>query len=314
MSQPDMSLWDYYRRYCKQRDLARSTEQHLEATLRKFEEWMGRAAILGDFSDDLMNQFVIHLRDQEYTPRTCKGRRNDLLALWRSAFEEELIDVFPRRVRRVKLPDLPNTTWTPTQYAALHATARQETIYFPNGVHSGQFWDAFLRGLKDTGLRISDLCSLKQSKTGLRRDQISPEGVVTVTQQKTGKIHTCRMHLETVQAVLALPDVNGRAYPFPYKRESFYTHWHRILKGAGLPTGRREGPQKVRRTGATEVAQEHGVEAASRFLGHSPRSGTGLAVEHYLGPDAYMAPPLPPGVQEPKSSEADRPDLDQAAG
>lgn len=283
-----MLLSDYLQEYLLERDVAASTSCHLATTIRKFGDYLGRPALLSDLSDSTVNAYLAAMLGG-YTPRSIRSRRVDLLALWRSAYESGYVEHGPRKVRRIKVPDKIPSTWSPVELGELAQAAAGESfdVYWPNGVHAGQFWGAFIRFVYDTGLRLSDTLQLQKC-------HISPAGVVGLVQCKTGRRHYARIRPATLAAVNQLAEVDGRAFAFPFSRAQFWVHWRRLLEAAGLPYGKYDnGPHKLRRTSATELARVAPVEVVSQFLGHSPNSG-GLAKKHYLGVRAFESLPMPP--------------------
>ncbi|MDE2471227.1 MAG: hypothetical protein KGL35_21460, partial [Bradyrhizobium sp.] len=78
-------------------------------------------------------------------------------------------------------------------------------------------------------------------------------------------------------------------------RRALYRGWRMLLQLAGLPIDRRQGPQKLRRSAATHLCREHGIEAASMLLGHL--SDVDLARRNYIDATmGYALPPLPPSL------------------
>lgn len=160
------------------------------------------------------------------------------------------------------------------------------------GIDLGAFLRAVLFAVYDSGFRISDI-------RALRRDSIDwSTGVVTLRQQKTQLPITRQFRPTTLDAMrVILRDDCETVFYWPWRKETLWRQWRKVLHAAGLPVTPRNGFQKLRRTSATHFARLNGVAEATTHLGH--QSGD-LARRHYLDPSqAYAPPPLPPPIPLP---------------
>jgi integrase len=71
----------------------------------------------------------------------------------------------------------------------------------------------------------------------------------------------------TLKVLGRLAPKEGLIFKSAASPSSFYHRWKHLLEKAGLPTGRSEGPQKLRRSYATWIAAAGGDATAA--LGHS---------------------------------------------
>lgn len=149
------------------------------------------------------------------------------------------------------MPEPQPEAWTEDEVARLLAAC-------PQLGDAGPWFSATIAAAWESGLRRSDL-------RGLARWQIGP--VIRLRQRKTNYTHEPRLRPETVASVLALPGNQPLACPWGPRK--YGALWGRLRRLAGLDG--RGGCQRLRRSGATAVACQEGLEAASEFLGH--RSG-----------------------------------------
>ncbi len=94
-----------------------------------------------------------------------------------------------------------------------------------------------------------------------------------------------------MKEVLALPGehpLRWHGYPLT---PNFCREWQKLRRLAGL--NGRGSLHQLRRTGATHVAKEHGMDAARRFLGHrSPEMVFHYVDESIALQESYLPPPV----------------------
>lgn len=289
MIKSDLTISAFFEHvYCLEKELRPSSAQQVELTLAALNNWHGSELRLSELSDDLANRWIKHqLEKAQLSPKTVKRRRGDFLAVWRYAWNHQLCEP-PLRIRNVTVPRRVPDAWPLSALRKMVAAARELKGYYPNGIKRSHFWEMFIRIDYDTALRLGDILSLPAA--------IARTGRFTVLQGKTLREIHKRLRDSTIEVCRrSLPPEREILLDWPYRREQLWVHWREmILLPAGLPAGRREGPQKMRRTSASHFARLHGREAARRHLGHSFGS---VADEHYLAPDiadgeALLPPPF----------------------
>ena len=213
-----MTLMEFFHDYyIPERDLQHSSIVQVECTIRLFTRFLGHDATLDDFKDDLVNRFLVHTTDAAgQSKRTAKGRRQNLLSLWRNAYDREIIQVFPKRVRKIKVPRRIPDSWTHEELAQLIAGARKMKGFFRNGVRRRHYFEAFIRAAYDTGLRKSDLLRIK-------RNDVRPDGSFVILQQKTQDEIVCQFGPATLEAIEAMtPPRRPIIFEYPYRGREFY--------------------------------------------------------------------------------------------
>jgi integrase len=259
------TLLEHLERYFLRRQLASASQYQHRHVLALFCHWLGRDPPLRDCDDDLVNAFLQDAADR-YAAATVRRFRIYLGTSLRSAARDGLAQ-WPIHLRRIRVPDKLPEAWTIQQ-------VRQLLDACP-GVRHGDWLDAMIRVIWDTGLRCSDARQLAWEEIDRRY----------VMMRKTGQPLLIRLRPETLAALRQLP-----ARDRPLDRGSprqHYVWWRALCLAAGVPHG---GPQRLRRSAATYVELEH-PGAATAFLGHK---SSDLARRHYLDPRILGQQPAQP--------------------
>jgi integrase len=281
-----VELSDYVREiYQIERVLRPESFRQLLMSVQSLERWAG-GVTLRSLSSDLLNKWIIDM-ESRWASKTLKRRRDDVMGVWRHAFETGRIEEGPRRVRRVQEVKYLPEAWTMEEIRLLVAAAKGMTWFYPNGIHAGRYWEAFIRFTYDTGLRLADV-------QRMRSDAIRTDGTFRVVQGKTQREIVRRIRQSTHEAIKGTyPPERELIFAWCYSREQFWYHWRKVLRAAGQPIGRRNGPQKLRRASASHLERIR-PGAAARHLGHRT---PGLAEAHYIDPlIAGGEIPLPPAI------------------
>lgn len=238
------TLGSFLSQYQLERDLSAGHMTMLRSTIHLFGCWLGHVATLDDCRDDTINRWLVWLSDAQRKKTTLKGHRSRLLALWRAAFEYELTDFQPRRVRKIVVPKTLPEAWSLEQLKALLIAADGfDGVFLKSRIERRAFWRGFVLVAYDTGLRLGDLLAL-------RFDQVGADGSAIVTTNKTGAAVLCRFHPETMAAIELLRKP-GRPFIFggAIGRHAIFGRFRELVARAGL-TGT---TRKLRRTSGTWV-------------------------------------------------------------
>jgi hypothetical protein len=241
------TLLDLSAAYSLARGLSRGGAYLVRWSVGRYARHLGRPATVDDLTDGAVSGWLAAECDR-MAPGTLAGHRTRLLCLWRWAARRGLV-VGPGDVRRCRVPEPCPEAWTADEVGRLLAACPQLGA-------AGPWFAATIAAAWDSGLRRSDL-------RGLARWQIGPV-IRLARQRKTGYSHEPRLRPDTVAAVLALPGDHPLACPWGPRR--YGALWARLRRLAGIDG--RGGCQRLRRSGATDVACQEGLEAASEFLGH----------------------------------------------
>jgi hypothetical protein len=255
-----MQLCDLLGHYMLARPTAPKQKSNLIATMRKLDAFLGRPAVIGDLTDTTVNGLLAGLAGGSLSRWTIKGHRSRLLALWRFAAEDGLIERLPRKVRSVAVPAAQVEGYCEDQLARLLAACDRIPGRFKNKwrVPRRDFGRAMVLAAYDMGARLGDLERLPVSAIN--------DTVVWFTQHKTGKEHQSILRPETIAAIrLILSPDRPTIFGGVVNRKNFYRFWRGLVKSAGLTGSFRW----IRRTSGSLV------EAASpgngcRHLGNRP--------------------------------------------
>lgn len=205
-----------------------------------------------------------------------RGPLSRILALWRFAARKGLVTTWPE-ISRLNEPQIVPESWTLHEVERLiDACAKMPGVI--GTLPACDWWRAFNLTALYTGERTGAL--LRCPHEGLRLDQRTL--VVPAT---------CRKGRTKPAIYRELPDVlcdafaaieqprRPRLFFWPTCDARFYAAYTRLLQLAGLPSGRRNKPQRLRRTFATWLESAGGD--ATKALMHSDRRVT---VQSYLDP------------------------------
>ena len=262
--------------YCDEREVTRDYRQALLRVARSMEAAGITPSML---TESLVNQWLLSLPQSATTKSNYRRMAKSLL---RFAAERGLIEgQYSGRIVRVKPRMAPPVAWSMAELSTLISAAKQMQGTLRNGCPESLYFEAWIRAGFETGLRFSDLLTMKCSC--LRGDRLY------VVANKTGVPIPKVLSARCVQILTELSVHSGGVEFFrPILSERWLRiRFARLCKSAGL----NGTPKWLRRSGAThcEIRQPG---SAKRFLGHL---SDGLALKHYVDqtllPDQCPAPP-----------------------
>lgn len=251
--------------YCLGRDIEASTQLFYVTKVSRFCRYLGRQAVVSDLNDVTINRFLTARLDQ-VARDTVKGERSSLLAFWRAAYDDRIIDNPPGRVKLIKRTPKVVEGWTNEQLGRLLSViARQPGRFNGKRIDRSKFGLAVVRTLYDTGLRLGDLLKLEAKQL--------LAGGFAVVQRKTRKVVDCQLSAETLATIREIVP-HSRKYPFGdvLCRRHFFIWFARLCKEADLD-GR---TKRLRITSGSRVEGEYPGEGHIH-LGN----GRGVFDAHY---------------------------------
>lgn len=261
--------------YTNERTLKPESSRQLRMSLDLFEQFAGPRQ-LDTLSHELLNSWVI-TNPRGWSPKTMRRRMADVLTVWSYAYAVSATDNKPNtyRMRRVKVAKRCPKAWTLDQLAAICAAADQFRRYLPNGVRVGSLVQSVVYVGFYSALRAADL-------QRLLRVEMSPTGQFVGQDKRHGNEVLVVIPQWVIDHVdHHYPPEIERVWAWPYTREHFYTTWKACLAAAGLPTGRTEGLQKLRRS-AVSYGEAAKIGYGAQLAGHAPTSR--ITYEHYADP------------------------------
>ena len=298
---PEMRLADYYEAIYSRMKLAvraMGTKRLYRNTLRLFDKWLGRPATLADLNDSTVTAHIGWIVETGRSPRTGNKSRDQLLAIWRYAARKRHVELFPDVEPLQEYKRLP-VAWTIGQLAKLIDVARRsgpggtKRLRQPSlcGVPANIWWTTLLLVLYDCGLRIGATLQLRcedydsANRRLFVRAEIQKQRadqVLPVSEETAGAIEICIAATRREQL-----------FPWPHDMSLLYKHFARLLKAAGLPTGRTCKFHRIRKTSATMAELVIGPGGASVHLGHSSPRVTEKYLDRSMLPTANVAAALP---------------------
>ena len=272
------------------RDVKPTSLKQLGYTVSLLRQFLGREPVLDDFTDDLLNRWIDWLAStpSRHGPlrrkRTIKTQRNNAITLWNFAWEAELVERTPRRVKKIKVgPTLPEA-WSEQQMAIWLAACDRIPGFVASVLAPAKVvMRAWSLLCWDTCARMCDLLRLKRS-------DISSDGSVVIVQEKTAHPVLCRLRPETIAAIDEVCRHSGKDHIFCFGRATILHHWAKVREASGL----NGTPKKIRKSRATSAeALRRG--SAPIVLGHKP--GSTVAYRAYVDPRQTLPDPgLPPAI------------------
>jgi integrase len=258
-----MTLGAYAREaYSLRRDCKPSTLRQYQISADLFERWAGRPIQLAELDEDSLSAF---LRDYSATasPHTVRGKKAMILALWRAAADDRLADEpIARRVRRVRLPEIPVDAWTREEVERLLVACSYLPRRHPCGLTRAAWFDLAIRIAWDSGLRKGDLIELTASA-------IRPDGSGQWTQSKTAKVIAFQLSRTTMEILEAsLAECPRRLVcPWGASHETFGDQVTLLVHKAGV----REGTWKWIRRGSGSDVEAQSLGSGHEHLGNTRR-------------------------------------------
>ncbi len=260
---------------------AAGTIRQYHLVLASFARFLGRTPEVSDLDEDIISEYLAWMATG-HARATVWNHRKMLMALATYAQKKGLLASVPD-VARIRLPRSIPTSYTVSEIAQLLEAARSQTGFI-DGIPAGSYWFAFFLTAYDTGARASALWALQWS------DWREPFFLFRAETQKQRADQMLRVAPDTARALAAIRRGTGLVFPWPLKRRAKYNRIRRIFRDAGLPHGRKDLLQRIRRTTATLMHQAGGDATAQ--LGHS--SDTITRMFYLASQDATQACDLLP--------------------
>jgi integrase len=266
-------LFESQYRIKKLRGRSQNTVRLYRICFRHLARTLGREPLLSDLTDEIIKKHLQRLLNEGRSKATVNKERCSIVAVWRYACQKGFVDAWPD-VPKQKEPERTPIAWMQTDVRKLiHACENtQGTV---GKCPAGLFWGTLVRVCLDTGERIGALMQSEWSwldngslnirgevRKGGKRDkwfQLSPEANVMLDEMRKYKQSDYIFH-------------------WPYCPTYVWNRYGKILERAGLPTGRKCGWHRIRKTSAS-VAYQAGLDP-QELLDHQDRRTTAA----YLDP------------------------------
>ena len=220
-----MQLHEFVSRYLAVRPVSVGYAHTIQKRTGKLIAFAGRSELVAVFNEATLNGFLETLH--HLSPFTQNKYRQDLLAIWRAAADEDRIPYpQPRRIKRVRTLPQVIECYVEHEARALVLAGEHLRGAYPNGVARRHYWPAIIRAAWDSGLRRGDLWRLT---TG----QIRKDRSALIVQSKTKKVQPCRFYQSTIAAI----ERAGGHLAWPLCTRCFGQHFDEIQKASGVLRG-----------------------------------------------------------------------------
>lgn len=274
------TLFELVEDFAMERGNCEATTRHYKAIIRSMERYCGKRLFANDFAREWVNEWLMELEGADLSPHTVYNHRTHAIAIWNAAYHREFCDT-PKRIRTIKVVHKLPDAWSCEEVNCLLAQAAKITGFYSCAdvesdwevrIKKSRLWRLIVRVLWDTGLRLGDAFRLKL-------DDVSEDGVILVSQNKTSQAHIVKLHQSTLNLVNQIErPKSGLMLPLvvvpKHRRVCFDRD---VLK----PTGLVGTMKKIRKSSASDVELHHPGLGAFH-LGH--RAGRDIARLHYLDP------------------------------
>lgn len=255
-------------------------EHQLRTSIASWEAFAGRPIGISDFCDEPLNRYLDWLREHR-APDTTRTRRGNLLILWHFAWEEGLIDLPPRKVRRLRPIARQPVAWTLDEVRRLiEESTKLPGRFWRSAIRRAPWWESLIRCGYDTSLRLGDLLRLRAA-------EIRPQ--MTLVQHKTRRSVCVALRPATISAIdqTLADEPRDVVWPLWGTEETFFKHLRKLVAGSGIRPGTFRWIRRTAITQLEKIAPGRGTQLA----GHAARSTT---EQWYLDRSQLAAPPLPP--------------------
>lgn len=232
---------------------AESTDRVYRIAIRQLSEALGHEASAEDLSDESLRKLELLLHDR--SAATINERTGRIKAIWRWYAKRGGVSVWPT-LDRLPVNEPYRRAWTVEQVRQLLEATRLMIGHYDQ-VPATRWWFCFLRILWETGERSG-------AARSIRFDWITDTGLwIPAEARKGGKSAFYRLSAATFRAIesIRIP-IREPLFPWPMSDASFFLHYGKLLKRAGLPHDRKSKAQRMRRTHLTYWAIGGGDPAA----------------------------------------------------
>lgn len=274
-----MILKDYLAAYVNEHEsgVRESTiKAFYKPAITDFGRYLDRTPTIADLTRDNVNGWIAWKLEQGCNVTTVGTRKAALLALWRAAAHKDLIDVEPKKIRRLPRIRRVVTAWTRDEIRTLMTTIRAiepHRVITLSKLSMRDYYETICMAGYDTGMRLSDLMSIQRS--WIRVDETSA-GFMTIIQSKSNREKISRISPETMKRIDSFMKGSARVLIWPPRtRRNFYLQFNEIVDKAGI----RKGTFRwLRRAGATHVEMDF---PGKSFI-HCGHADARVTFAHYI--------------------------------
>jgi integrase len=244
-----------------------SSDRLYKITLRRVSQWLGRPAVLSDFTDDRMSAYLQHCYDIGLAGASVSKEANNVLALWRYAAKRRLVAREPDIETPSYAAPVPDS-FSPEEVQAIYdAAGKLQGLSY--NVPRSLLFQGLVLTIYDSGERVGALLKCKWEDLS--------DGWLTVhgsyrKSKKAGKRFKLRPETVAVTDRIRVVSTSDKIFGWQGNYTYIWRVFGKVLTEAGLPDHRRGKFHKIRRTVASQYEAAGGN--ATQLLGHSNRRVT----------------------------------------
>lgn len=270
--QPDDDLWTictqvYFPKKFKVR--SPKTREQYRFAVNGFEQFLGRRATLADLNEDSLVGFIHWLLEVRGVAEVTANdhRSGRLKTLWDWLARRGHVSTF-HTIEKIPEPELQPLAWSQEELRRLFAAA-QSMPGMVDPFRAAVYWPALLAWYWNSAERYGATFAMQQEHIDWDQGIASLPASIRKGSRKAA---TYRLWQSTIELMLPLKRPSGAVFPWPFSKASYFLHWNKLLKMAGLPTGRHRKSQSMRVSHATHLTVA-GADA-SKALKHSDPATT----------------------------------------
>lgn len=242
------------------------SEAEYRTTINKFGEWLERPATVSDLNKKSVRGYLKH-RIQSRSEATAKKDRQQLLAMWRWAWDEELVDTLPRGIPKIEVPTKRVRAWKPSEVAAILQAAESWPVEKDWGPRE---WSALLLTIYDSAERISALLRCPLDGFDARERSL---WIPASARKGRAADQLASLHETTVEAIETMiagrRGTSDRLFSYWGCYRTLLRRFERLLDSAGVDRAQRKLFHDLRRTSFTLTWAALGKDAARDQCGHT---------------------------------------------
>ncbi len=253
-----------------------NTKRLYKITLRIFADFLDRPPTLDDFTDDTLNRFAAWRQEKGKSKNTINRNLTDLIAMWRWAHRKGYVSDLPDIELEKEVKETP-VAWKRDELDRIFESVRQEEGRI-SGVPASVFWTALLLMFWDTGERVSAVRGLTWEHIDLDDCWVhfkaeNRKGGSADNARRLGKdTRACLESMRRWQVTAENYSPDALVFQWEYSNSYIYRAYARILKRAGLPSGKMYKFHCLRKTVASHFEKAGGN--ATELLCHYSRAIT----------------------------------------
>lgn len=254
------------------------TRRQYRYAVNDYAEVLGRVPTKDDLTDDGMARLIVHLTERGLAEITINERVGRLCGLWRWLAKRGMVQHWPT-IEALPVPEKIPCAWSKEELERLFHSVSKESGLIA-GILAREWWLAFLAFTWCTAERKGASLQMTWPMVNLSTGVAILPPQIRKGKKKAG-VYDLWPDVIALLKMIRQPR-REKVFPFPFCEGTYYNHFERILRRAGLPIGRAYKTHCIRVSHATWREIMHGDSADA--LGHDSAATT---KKHYHDPRLF---------------------------